>query len=107
MTRYVDRRCLIYVSLMYPEAKQPTKQILLSKLITMLGVCWVILFISIILYRGKNPSWVSIIVCVSARARVHVCDEYLFPKGIIQPYGFAPGRALVFNVFVPWEIEIK
>lgn len=49
VTRYVDRLCLIYVSLMHPEAKQPTKQILLSKLITMLGDCLVILFIPIIL----------------------------------------------------------
>lgn len=49
VTRYVDRLCLIYVSLMYPEAKQPTKQILLSKLITRLRVCLVILFIPIIL----------------------------------------------------------
>lgn len=49
VTRYVDGLCLIYVSLMHPEAKQPTKQILLSKLITMLGDCLVILFIPIIL----------------------------------------------------------
>lgn len=49
VTRYVGRLCLIYVSLMHPEAKQPTKQILLSKLIAMLGDCLVILFIPIIL----------------------------------------------------------
>jgi hypothetical protein len=59
VTRYVDRLCLICISLVYPEAKQPIKQILLSKLISL-----VILFIPIILWRGQNSSWVSICVCV-------------------------------------------
>lgn len=57
---------------MYPEAKQPTKQILLSKLITMLGVCWVILFIPIILYKGKK-SKLGQHYRVSACALVCVC----------------------------------
>lgn len=48
VTRYVDRLSLIYVSLMHPEAKQPTKQVLLSKLIRMLSDCLVLLFIPII-----------------------------------------------------------
>lgn len=83
---------------MHPEAKQPPKQVLLSKLIRMLSDCLVILFIPIILSREKE-----------FRLGQHfcVCDEYLFPKGIIQLYNFAPGWALAYNVSIPLKIEIK
>lgn len=49
VTRYVHSLCLIYVYLMHSEAKQPTRQILLSNVIRMLGDCLMILFIPIIL----------------------------------------------------------